>query len=162
MSYSPVKIRIKINSAEIEIESDVENLLESINYIPKLIEFIPKNSHNNAHNDELSKTQSQSVPHVQINKSESLSVILLKIFHNEWGEKPKKLNEIREILNSYGLAYPKQTVAVTLLRMVQSENFRRIIDNKKNGGWIHISQLKQSKSFITVSNKILFKKIKKI
>ena len=32
------------------------------------------------------------------------------------------------------------------------------IDNKKNGGWIHISQLKQSKSFITVSNKILFKK----
>ena len=37
-------------------------------------------------------------------------------------------------------------------------NFRRIIDNKKNGGWIHISQLKQSKSFITVSNKILFKK----
>ena len=30
MSYSPVKIRIKINSAEIEIESDVENLLESI------------------------------------------------------------------------------------------------------------------------------------
>ena len=40
----------------------------------------------------------------------------------------------------------------------KKENFRRIIDNKKNGGWIHISQLKQSKSFITVSNKILFKK----
>ena len=132
MSYSPVKIRIKINSAEIEIESDVENLLESINYIPKLIEFIPKNSHNNAHNDELSKTQSQSVPHVQINKSESLSVILLKIFHNEWGEKPKKLNEIREILNSYGLAYPKQTVAVTLLRMVQSGKLRRFKDNSND------------------------------
>ena len=40
----------------------------------------------------------------------------------------------------------------------KKENFRRIIDNKKNSGWIHISQLKQSKSFITVSNKILFKK----
>tara|TARA_B100001121_G_scaffold257026_1_gene235105 strand:+ start:44 stop:490 length:447 start_codon:yes stop_codon:yes gene_type:complete len=40
----------------------------------------------------------------------------------------------------------------------KKENFRRIIDHKKNGGWIHISQLKQSRSFITVSNKILFKK----
>ena len=40
----------------------------------------------------------------------------------------------------------------------KKENFRRIIDHKKNSGWIHISQLKQSKSFITVSNKIIFKK----
>ncbi len=129
MSYSPVKIKIKINSAEIEIESDVTNLSESINYIPKLIQFIPENSNNNVYNDESSKPKSQSIPYVQINKSESLSVILLKIFQNEWGEKPKKLNEIREILNSYGLAYPKQTVAVTLLRMVQSGKLRRFKDN---------------------------------
>ena len=71
----------------------------------------------------------QAIHQDQINKSESLSVILLKIFQNEWGEKPKKLNEIREILNSYGLAYPKQTVAVTLLRMVQSGKLRRFKDN---------------------------------
>ena len=40
----------------------------------------------------------------------------------------------------------------------KKENFRRIIDHKKNSGWIHISQLKQSRSFITASDKILFKK----
>ena len=60
MSYSPVKIKIKINSAEIEIESDVTNLSESINYIPKLIQFIPENSNNNVYNDESSKPKSQS------------------------------------------------------------------------------------------------------
>ena len=38
----------------------------------------------------------------------------------------------------------------------KKENFRRIIDHKKNSGWIHISQLKKSKSFITTSKKILF------
>ncbi len=38
------------------------------------------------------------------------------------------------------------------------ENFRRIIDHKKNSGWIHISQLRKSKSLITKSVKILFKK----
>ena len=40
----------------------------------------------------------------------------------------------------------------------KKENFRRIIDHKKNSGWIHISQLRKSKSLITTSNKILFKK----
>ena len=40
----------------------------------------------------------------------------------------------------------------------KKENFRKIIDHKKNSGWIHISQLKKSKSLITTSPKILFKK----
>ena len=40
----------------------------------------------------------------------------------------------------------------------KKENFRRIIDHKKNSGWIHISQLRKSKSLIVTSQKILFKK----
>ena len=40
----------------------------------------------------------------------------------------------------------------------KKENFRRIIDLKKNSGWIHISQLKKVNSVITIENKILFKK----
>ena len=40
----------------------------------------------------------------------------------------------------------------------KKENFRRIIDHKKNSGWIHWTQLIKSKSVITTSSKILFKK----
>ena len=40
----------------------------------------------------------------------------------------------------------------------KKENFRRIIDFKKNSGWIHISQLKKNKSFILLEDKILFSK----
>jgi len=40
----------------------------------------------------------------------------------------------------------------------KKENFRRIIDLKKNSGWIHISQLKKVNSVITIEDKILFKK----
>jgi len=40
----------------------------------------------------------------------------------------------------------------------KKENFRKIIDHKKNSGWIHISQLKKSNSFIILSDKILFEK----
>ena len=40
----------------------------------------------------------------------------------------------------------------------KKEHFRKIIDLKKNSGWIHKSQLVKSKSLITTSKKILYKK----
>ena len=40
----------------------------------------------------------------------------------------------------------------------KKENFRRVIDHKKNSGWIHISQLKTSSSLVVLEDKILFKK----
>jgi len=58
----------------------------------------------------------------------------------------------------YPIKYIYKKINLPVKVIDKKENFRRIIDNKKNGGWIHISQLKQSKSLITVSNKILFKK----
>ena len=58
----------------------------------------------------------------------------------------------------YPIKYIYKKINLPVIVIDKKENFRRIIDIKKNGGWIHISQLKQSKSFITVSNKILFKK----
>tara|TARA_B100000902_G_scaffold32611_1_gene39061 strand:- start:909 stop:1361 length:453 start_codon:yes stop_codon:yes gene_type:complete len=40
----------------------------------------------------------------------------------------------------------------------KKENWRRIIDSKNNGGWIHWSQLKPVNSIIPLKDKILFKK----
>jgi len=40
----------------------------------------------------------------------------------------------------------------------KKEHYRKIIDLKKNSGWIHKSQLVRSKSLIVTSKKILFKK----
>tara|TARA_Y100000590_G_scaffold419659_1_gene521584 strand:- start:70 stop:513 length:444 start_codon:yes stop_codon:yes gene_type:complete len=40
----------------------------------------------------------------------------------------------------------------------KKENFRRIIDHKKNSGWIHIALLKKSNSLIVLEDKIIFKR----
>ena len=40
----------------------------------------------------------------------------------------------------------------------KKENFRKIIDFKKNSGWIHRTQLKKGKSFILLKDQILFSK----
>ena len=50
--------------------------------------------------------------------------------------------------------YKKKNFPVKVID--KKENFRRIIDFKKNSGWIHTSQLKKGKSFILLKNQILF------
>ena len=49
-------------------------------------------------------------------------------------------------------------VNLPIKQIDKKENFRRIIDSKNNSGWIHISQLKDVNSIISLTDKILFKK----
>ncbi len=55
--------------------------------------------------------------------------------------------------------YKKKFLPVEVID--KKENFRRIIDFKKNSGWIHISQLKKGNSLIVMEDKILFSKSSK-
>ena len=49
-------------------------------------------------------------------------------------------------------------VNLPIKQIDKKENWRRIIDLKKNSGWIHWSQLKANNSIIPLEDKILFKK----
>ena len=53
--------------------------------------------------------------------------------------------------------YVYKKINLPLKQIDKKENFRRIIDFKNNGGWIHISQLKKNNSVIATQDKILFK-----
>ena len=52
--------------------------------------------------------------------------------------------------------YKKKFLPVQVID--KKENFRRIIDHKKNSGWIHISQLKKANSLVVLEDKIIFSK----
>ena len=56
------------------------------------------------------------------------------------------------------IKYVYKKINLPLKQIDKKENFRRIIDYKKNSGWIHISQLKKSNSLIIMDDKIVFKK----
>ena len=59
---------------------------------------------------------------------------------------------------NYPIKYVYKKKYLPLKIIDQKENFRKIIDLKKNSGWIHISQLTKPNSLIVLENKILFKK----
>ena len=139
MSSEPIKLRIKKGLNEIEIESTVEQLNQISDTVSEIFDKI---SDNNVHSSTLSsnfdsnnETDNNSskisnhLPEFIVSKDESLSSILLKIFQDKWAKNPKKLGEIRKVLQSYGLSYPKQSVAVALLRLAQSGKLRRFKSN---------------------------------
>ena len=59
-----------------------------------------------------------------------------------------------------GLDYPIKFIYLKKnfpLKIIdEKENFRKIIDYKNNGGWVHRSQLKKGNSLIVLEEKILF------
>ena len=87
--------------------------------------------------------------HINVFAQESDYFLMLK--YNEVNVRygPSKDDQIKFI-------YKKKYLPLKVID--KKENFRKIIDHKKNSGWIHISQLRKSKSLITTSNKILFKR----
>jgi len=134
---SPAKIRVRIPSAEVEIEAPIEQLKDVIALLPELLAKLPERTSSTlmqtATKEQIEQPKVQqgdqeSMPTITLEKSNSLSEIIAKIFKDPWGRKPRKLNQVREVLESYGLIYPKQSVAVTLLRLAQSGKLRRFKD----------------------------------
>ena len=72
--------------------------------------------------------------------------------------KNKKVNVRYGPSLDYPIKYIYKKIGLPLKVIDKKENFRRVIDYKKNSGWIHVSQLKPSRSLVTTTEKILFKK----
>ena len=127
-----VKIRVKLGAAEAEVEADPEHLREAINLIPELVSRMPGASAESmelAREPEEPPRQQESgptqLPTVSVDKNDSLSDIIGKFFSDPWGRERRKLSDVREALQSYGLNYPKQSVAVALLRLAKTTKIRR-------------------------------------
>ena len=59
---------------------------------------------------------------------------------------------------NFPIKYVYEKKNLPIKQIDKKENFRRIIDHKKNSGWIHVSQLKKINSVIAMKEKIIFKK----
>ena len=71
--------------------------------------------------------------------------------------KNKKVNVRYGPSFDYPIKYVYRKIELPLKVIDKKENFRRIIDHKKNSGWIHRTQLKKSKSLIVLEDKLIFK-----
>ncbi|MDV3293718.1 MAG: hypothetical protein LYZ70_05555 [Nitrososphaerales archaeon] len=127
-----VKIRVRLGAAEAEVEADPEHIREAIDLIPELVSKMPGASAERIElrreAEEPARNQPQGtrqLPSIALEKSDSLADIIGKFFADPWGRESRKLSDVREALQSYGLNYPKQSVAVALLRLAKTTKLRR-------------------------------------
>ncbi len=139
MPSDVVKIRVKAGNSEAEIEAELSHIREAIDLIPEVVKLLPDGGGRVAR--EASQVyiprESGEVPVVNLEKGDSLAEIVGKFFAGEWGMQRRKLSDVREALQSYGLNYPKQSVAVALLRLAKASRIRRF--KAEDGEYVYTS-----------------------
>jgi hypothetical protein len=141
LSSERIKIRVRSGQNEAEIEAGLDQIKEAIALIPDIVAKFPEGRTESRHmmipNEPMSAQPVPEVhgpmqlPVITVEKGDSLSDIISKFFADQWGKVPRKLNDVREAMQSYGLNYPKQSVAVALLRLAKTSKIRRF---KSEGG----------------------------
>src|SRR2546428_11802465 len=138
-----VKIRVKAGNSEAEIEAELSHIREAIELIPECLNQPP--AHGGARMGReapqvyVPPGDSGEVPVVTLEKGDSLAEVVGKFFNGEWGMQRRKLSDVREALQSYGLNYPKQSVAVALLRLAKASRLRRF--KAADGEYVYTSSI---------------------
>jgi len=138
------RIRVKLGQAEAEVEADHEQIKEAIELIPELAaklahqeEVRPAKVPSSESQSEIALSSPSDVPAVTLEKGDSLADVIGKFFSGPWGRERRKLSDVREALQSYGLNYPKQSVAVALLRLAKTTKLRRF--KAEDGEYVYTS-----------------------
>ena len=136
-----VKIRVKAGNSEAEIEAELSHIREAIELIPEVLKQLPADGgvrvSREAPRAYLPPRESGEVPVVTLQKGDSLAEVVGKFFAGEWGMQRRKLSDVREALQSYVLNYPKQSVAVALLRLAKASRIRRF--KAEDGEYVYTS-----------------------
>lgn len=157
------KIRVRLGQAEAEVEADPEHLREAIDLVPELTSKLPQQGPAavaesreavvEAAGEGSDQPLSSQLPVVSLEKGDSLADVIGKFFSGPWGRKKRKLSDVREALQSYGLNYPKQSVAVALLRLAKTTKLRRF--KAEDGEFVYTSGMTLPGALQTAGSQVL-------
>jgi hypothetical protein len=146
-----IRIKVKSGEFEVELQGEVETISKAMDTLREIVSWIPQPTTAPSQSKPAEATpppqltqpvatesSQPALPNIKIEKDDSLADIILKMFSDPWGRKPRRLSEVREALASYGLIHPKQSVAVALLRLSQAGKLRRF---KEGGEYVYTASL---------------------
>ena len=141
------KVRVKVGQAEAEVEAEPDRLKEAIDLVPLLASKLSESVAQPQQAQRIVEASAETaeprdlsdIPVVTLEKGDSLADVIGKFFSSPWGREKKKLSDVREALQSYGLNYPKQSVAVALLRLAKTTKLRRF--KAEDGEYVYTTAL---------------------
>jgi len=138
---------VKLGNAEVDVEADSEHFREAIELIPEVAAKLSGVGTQAAAGAKKMSVENQrelsdlhtpgEFPVIVVEKGDSLADVIGKFFSDAWGRERRKLSDVRVALQSYGMNYPKQSVAVALLRLAKATKIRRF--KAEDGEFVYTS-----------------------
>jgi len=136
-----IRVRVRTPGGEVEIEvGDPASVDAAMDVASRIMRELASKPQGGAPPEARAPSEAQGaerieIPDLKVEKGDSLADVILKMFETSWGRKPRRLSEIMDALSSYGLIYPKSSVAVALLRLAKGGEIRRF---KEGGEYVYI------------------------
>lgn len=143
--------RVKLNEYEVEICGNRDEVLKTIEDLPRLIGNIHK-AFDNVKPKKVAtltvkteKTRSENAPsehYPQIPATQTGNDAVLKLLETDWGKwRPRTLEELREALEANELEYPARMLGAVLLDLVKQEKIKRW---NTDAGYVYILAEKEA------------------
>ncbi len=127
----PFSFRVKMGQMEIEISGTREEVMKTIEELPKLMETV-SNAFGSTKNREETKSVSSVFPSVS---SSSCSEAVLQILTSDWGRQPRGLTELGAALKANAVYYPSTTLSGVLSWLVRKNKIKRW---KTDKGYVYV------------------------
>lgn len=120
----PFSLRVKFGQHEIEISGTREEVIETIEELPRLVASVSKAF--DSVNISVTLPQSASTLYPTISSSANCSEAVLKLLETDWGkQQPRTLPELAEAMKANALHYPPTTLSGVLVWLVKKGRTRR-------------------------------------
>jgi len=135
-------IRVRIGNCEIELSGRKEEVMKTLNELPRVMETVSKSFESAMEEQtrippvrEVKRAEVVEPPEAipTIPKPSGPSDAIIKLLSTEWGRKPRIWQEINDALMTNAIYYSKGSITGTLTNLTKKNKLRRIRTEKGYG-----------------------------
>jgi hypothetical protein len=128
----PFCFRVRIGEDEIEISGTRDEVIKTLEELPRLIENILKAFKETKSRDKTSQAANPVFPSISVS---NCSEAVLQLLDSNWGNEPRTLPELREALKANAVYYPSTTMSGVLTWLVRKNKIKRW---KTDKGYVYV------------------------
>jgi hypothetical protein len=129
MSFS---FRVKVGQQEIEISGTREEVVKTLEELPRLMENVLKALESTKNREKTSQTANPTYPSIS---ASSCSEAVLQLLASDWGKQPRTLPELGGALKANAVYYPSTTMSGVLSWLVRKNKIKRW---KTDKGYVYV------------------------
>jgi len=142
MTEEHFSIRVRIGDCEIELSGKKDEVMATLNEMPRIVETVSKSFEITEEETRISSVKKYAERSGTVEPTEALPTIprpsgpsdaIMNLLSTEWGRTPRIWQEINEALVTNAIYYSKGSITGTLTNLTKKNKLRRIRTEKGYG-----------------------------